>query len=153
MGSAVPRHIVIFETVKKTYGQTCLLYDFLAKGNSKTLFDDGDPVISSVLLQKKQRFMQPPEITDVAEQLIDEKGKCRVVVTSHGEWVMTLTRPFVAPVMPDPECFFDSHIRKMNEVKSSIGLPTTDLYKRSTRNTLYFPNDSSFRYWVEAVKR
>ena len=147
-GVSYPRHIVIFETVKKTYGETCLSYDFLVKDNNTTLFDSNDPVISSVLSQKREKFIQLPEIGDVAEQLIDEKGKCRVVVTSDGEWIVTLTRPLKAPVMPDPECFFDSHIRKMNEIKRSIGLPATDLYKRSTDSILYFPNDSSFRYWI-----
>jgi hypothetical protein len=152
-GVPYPRHIVIFETVKKTYGETCLSYDFLVRDNNTTLFDSNDPVISSVLYQKSEKFVQPPEITDVAEQLIDEKGKCRMVVTSDGEWVVTLTRPFNAPVMPDPECFFDSHIHKMNEIKGSIGLPATDLYKRSTDKILYFPNDSSFHYWVNRVAK
>ena len=147
-GVSYPLHIVIFETVKKTYGETCLSYDFLVKDNNTTSFDGNDPVISSVLYQKSEKFIQSPEVTDVAEQLIDEKGKCRVIVTSGGEWIVTFTRPFKVPVMPDPECFFDSHIRKMNEIKCSIGLPTTDLYKRSTDNILYFPNDSSFRYWI-----
>ena len=147
-GVSYPRHIVIFETVKKTYGETCLSYDFLVKDNNTTLFDGNDPVISSVLSQKREKFIQLPEIGDVVEQLIDEKGKCRVVVTSDGKWIVTLTRPFKAPIMPDPECFFDSHIRKMNEIKLSIGLPATDLYKRSTDSILYFPNDLSFRYWI-----
>ena len=148
-GVPYPLHIVIFETVKKTYGETCLSYDFLVKDNNTTLFDGNDLVVSSVLYQKSKKFMQPPKLADVAEQLIDEKGKCRVAVTSGGEWIVTFTRPFKVPVMPDPECFFDSHTRKMNEIKCSIGLPTTDLYKRSTDNILYFPNDSSFRYWAE----
>ena len=152
-GVAYPRHIVIFETVKNTYGETRLSYDFLVKSNNTTLFDGDDPVISSLLFQKSEKFMQLPEITDVAEQLIDEKGKCRVVVTPEGEWVVTLTRPFKAPVMPDPECFFDSHIRKMNEIIGSIGIPTTDLYKRSTEDILYFPNDHSFRHWMDIVAK
>lgn len=150
---AYPQHIVIFETVKNTYGETRLSYDFLVKNNNTTLFGGDDPVMSSLLSQKSEKFMQPPEITDVAEQLIDEKGKCRVVVTPEGEWVVTLTRPFKAPVMPDPECFFDSHIRKMNEIRGSIGVPTTDLYKRSTEDILYFPNDHSFCHWMNIVAK
>lgn len=141
------RHIVIFETEKSTYGKTHLSYDFLVGNNKATLFGDDDPVISSVLSKKRELFAEPPDVPNVVEQLIDERGKCRVAVTSEGNYVNTLTRPFKAAVMLEQACFFDVHMAKLNAIRKNIGLPTTDLYKRSTGNTLYFSNDPSFYYW------
>ncbi len=54
------------------------------------------------------------------------------------------TRPLAVPVTPEPTCFLDSHVRKMNEAKRDMGLPQVDLSKRSNNDVLYFPNDASY---------
>lgn len=150
MGAPYPKHVVVFETVKRAYGKARYAYDFLAKGGT-TVFDSGDPVVSLVTSAKSADSACPQEVCDAAEQLIDNVGRCRMVVTRSGECVETLTRPLTVPVMPDPVCFFDSHIYKMNVIRHEMGLGKTHLYKRSTKSSLYFPNDASFRHWVRIV--
>ena len=142
------RHVVIFETIKKTYGETRSLYDILVKNGGVTVFDSSEPAVMSVVAQKSAESVCPPDTADAVGQLIDERGKCRMIITPEGEQRITLTRPLKVPVIPDPVCFFDLHTSKMNEIKSTMGLCTTDLYKRSTSTVLYFPNDASFDYWM-----
>jgi Family of unknown function (DUF5757) len=144
-----PQHVVIFETIRKTYGETRSLYDVLVRGCNMTVFDSGEPAVLSIVAQKSSESVCPPDTVDAVEQLIDERGKCRIIYTSSGKLQMTLTRPLTVPVMPDPECFIDSHTRKMNATKGAMGLPTIDLHKRSTKSILYFPNDASFFYWID----
>lgn len=146
-----PQHVVIFETIRKTYGETRFLYDVLVRDNSITVFDSGEPAVLSIVAQKSSESVCPPDTVDAVEQLIDERGKCRMIYTSSGKLQMTLTRPLTVPVMPDPVCFLDLHIHKMNAIKNAMGLPTIDLYKRSTKSILYFPNDASFFYWIDKI--
>jgi len=80
----------------------------------------------------------------VREQTLDRNGKCAAVTTSDGLLVNTYTRPLAVPVTPEPTCFLDSHVRKMNEAKREMGLPQVDLSKRSNNDVLYFPNDASY---------
>ena len=147
-----PRHVVVFETVKRAYGKARYAYDFLAKG-STTMFDGSDPVVSLVTSTKGENSVRPQEVRDAAEQLIDDRGRCRMVVTRSGERVETLTRPLTVSVMPDPVCFFDSHVYKMNIIRHEMGLDKTHLYKRSTKSLMYFPNDVSFRHWMHITFR
>ena len=82
------------------------------------------------------------------EQLIDNWGKCREITMYDGSKIQTFTRPLTVPVTPDPTCFFDSHIRKMNKIKFEMNVELIDLSKRSTTKIIYFPNDESFWYWM-----
>lgn len=139
-----PLHVVVFETHRMTYGERSCSYDFLTRGNA-TLFDGDDPVVSYITEHKAAASVTPPELPeDVAEQTLDRNGKCAAVTTSEGALVRTYTRPLAVPVTPDPTCFLDSHVRKMNEAKREMGLPQVDLSKRSNNDVLYFPNDASF---------
>jgi hypothetical protein len=147
-----PVHVVIFETVKRAYGKARYAYDFLAKGSTAT-FDSSDPIVSLVMSAKSRNSARPQEVCDAAEQLIDDMGRCRMVVTRSGECVETLTRPLTVRVMPDPVCFFDSHIYKMNVIRHEMGLGITHLYKRSTKDLMYFPNRASFEHWMRVASR
>ena len=82
------------------------------------------------------------------EQLIDNWGKCREITMYDGSKIQTFTRPLTVAVTPDPTCFFDSHIRKMNKIKFEMNVELIDLSKRSTTKIIYFPNDESFWYWM-----
>ena len=146
-----PRHVVIFETVKKAYGETSNQYDMLVAEDGKTMFDGSDPVVSFITRNKGANCIPPQDVGDAVKQLIDHKGRCRMVVNTSGDRVSAFTRPLTVPVMPDPVCFFDVHTRKMNQIKQAMGLRATDPYKRSNKSTLYFPNDMSFKHWVEKV--
>jgi hypothetical protein len=152
------RHVVVFETYKTTYGKESCSYSFLARGGA-TMFDDADDVVSHLVAQKSAESVRPPDLLlesirehGVLEQVIDRNGKCRTVITGHGVQVDTYMRPLGAPVVPDSVSFFDAHIRKMNVVKGDLGVPQTDLFKRSTSSVLYFPNDASFAHYVGRKK-
>ena len=82
------------------------------------------------------------------EQLLDNWGKCREITMYDGSKIQTFTRPLTVPVTPDPTCFFDSHIRKMNKIKFEMNVELIDLSKRSTTKIIYFPNNESFWYWM-----
>lgn len=145
-------HIVIFETYRMTYGNKSCSYDFLTKGNT-TMFDDKDDVISYLTAQKHAESVRPLHISKpVREQIIDRNGKCSAITMEDGSNIVTYTRPIAAPVTPEPTCFIDSHIRKMNTAKQEIGLEPIDLSKRSTNDILYFPNDSSWTHYVSNIK-
>lgn len=139
-----PLHIVVFETHRMTYGERSCSYEFLTRGNT-TLFDDDDPVVSYITKHKGAASVPPPELPeDVVEQTLDRNGKCAAVTTSEGALVRTYTRPLAVPVTPDPTCFLDSHVRKMNVAKREMGLSQVDLSKRSNNDVLYFPNGASY---------
>ena len=141
---------VIFETAKRTYGKTELLYDVLTKNNRITMFDIEEPAVASIVVQGRAVSVPPGPVhcEGALRQLIDERGRCRTVELAGGGCTEVLTRPLTIPVMPNPACFFDLHVQKMNDIKVSIGVPTVDLYKRSTNRILYFPNDASFSFWI-----
>ena len=145
-----PLHVVVFETHRTTYGERSCSYDFLTRGNT-TLFDGDDPVVSYIAEHKGAASVPPPDIQsligcerEVVEQTLDRNGKCAAITTSDGASVRMYTRPLAVPVTPDPTCFLDSHVRKMNEAKRDMGLPQVDLSKRSNNDVLYFPNDASY---------
>jgi Family of unknown function (DUF5757) len=141
-----PLHVVLFETHRTTYGERSCSYDLLTKGNA-TLFDGDDHVVSYITEHKTVVSVGPPDIgydAEVVEQTLDRNGKCAAVTMSDGRLVRTYTRPLAVPVTPEPTCFLDSHVRKMNEAKREMGLPQVDLSKRSNNDVLYFPNDASF---------
>lgn len=143
-----PLHVVIFETYKTTYGTHSCSYDYLAR-KDVALFDDADPVVSYLTTQKGKDSVAPPQIPDgVREQTLDRNGKCAAVTMEDGEHVATYSRPIDVPVTPEPACFLDFHVRKMNDAKREMGLFPVDLSKRSNNDVLYFPNDASFRYYV-----
>ena len=156
-------HVVIFETFKTTYGNTSCSYEYLvrvsrpssANGNKRNVehhkFSSEDSMIRSILLQKyseSTRVSQYSVSSGAKEQLIDNWGKCREITMYDGSKIQTFTRPLTIAVTPDPTCFFDSHIRKMNKIKSEMNVELTDLSKRSTTKIIYFPNDESFWYWM-----
>lgn len=139
-----PLHVVVFETHRTTYGERSCSYDFLTRGNS-TLFDGDDPVVSYITEHKGAASVTPPDLPEgVTEQTMDRNGKCAAIITSEGALVRTYTRPLAVPVTPEPTCFLDSHVRKMNDAKREMGLPQVDLSKRSNNDVLYFPNDASY---------
>jgi hypothetical protein len=149
------RHIVIFETFKTTYGKTHCSYEYLIgkidgnKNIEQTIFPQDDTMVNSIIMQKYSESIRPPIVENIyVEQLIDNWGKCREVTAFDGSKIRTHTRPIATRVAPDPTCFFDLHIRKMNDVRQQIGLEPLDLSKRSTTKILYFPNNNSFWYWV-----
>ena len=142
-----PSHVVIFETYRTTYGNESCSYDFLTKGTA-TMFDENDAVVSYLISQKSMDSVPPTSVSDVREQTIDRNGKCATVTMNDGSHQCVHTRPLAVPVTPEPVCFFDSHIRKMNDAKQEMGLKTVDLSKRSTNDILYFPNEESFVYYV-----
>ena len=160
-------HVVIFETFKTTYGKTSCSYEYLVKvsrptsgngnGNRRNVehhkFHSEDSMIRSILLQKYSESQKPqkavfPSGVDAKEQLIDNFGKCREITMYDGSKIQTFTRPLTIAVTPEPTCFFDSHIRKMNKIKLEMGVDLTDLSKRSTTKIIYFPNDESLWYWM-----
>ena len=157
-------HVVIFETFKTTYGKTSCSYEYLVKisrpnsgnrnANRKNVehhkFHSEDSMIRSILLQKYSKSQKPTLSVgvDAKEQLIDNFGKCREITMYDGSKIQTFTRPLTIAVTPDPTCFFDSHIRKMNKIKLEMGVELTDLSKRSTTKIIYFPNDESLWYWM-----
>ena len=155
-------HVVIFETFKTTYGNTSCSYEYLVKvsrpssGNRNAnrrnvenhKFHSEDSMIRSILLQKYSESQKPTSVVDAKEQLIDNFGKCREITMYDGSKIQTFTRPLTIAVTPDPTCFFDSHIRKMNKIKLEMGVELTDLLKRSTTKIIYFPNDESLWYWM-----
>jgi hypothetical protein len=147
------RHVVIFETVKKTYGNTELLYDVLTKNNRTAMFDIEEPAVASIVDQSIAVSVRPEPVQceGASRQLIDERGRCRTVELGDGGCIEVLTRPLTIPVMPSPVCFFDLHVQKMNDVRTSVGVPTVDLYKRSTNRMLYFPNNASFSFWIRRL--
>jgi Family of unknown function (DUF5757) len=146
-----PLHVVLFESTKRTYGKTGVTYDVLVKDSRTAVFGNEDPVVLSIVEQKSAESVPPDDLPDAVEQLIDDRGKCRMVVNSDGGMIVTFTRPLTVPVIPDPVCFFDPHTRKMNLLKEHMGLPITELYKRSTNKVLYFPNEASFDYWYKMI--
>jgi hypothetical protein len=162
-------HVVIFETFKTTYGNTSCSYEYLvrvsrpssANGNKRNVehhkFSSEDSMIRSILLQKYSESTrtcndfgnsQNECPSSAKEQLIDNWGKCREITMYDGSKIQTFTRPLTIAVTPDPTCFFDSHIRKMNKIKSEMNVELIDLSKRSTTKIIYFPNDESFWYWM-----
>ena len=152
-GPPYPLHVVIFETFKKTYGKESSSYYFLQSKYGAT-FDENNAVVSSIITQKARESVPAPKLPrDVTEQIIDRSGKCRTVYTENGSSVHTFCRPLTAAVRPEPLCFLDSHVRKMNAVKREMGLEPTDLSKRSSGDVLYFPNDASFRHYVSFRSR
>ena len=144
-----PRHVILFENYKTTYGVTSCYYDILVGQDDNGVFDDDDPIVSSLVEEKKSMSVPPTNVEDVAHQLIDSKGKCRLVVRHDGSSVDTYTRPFDVPTIAEPACFFDEHVRKLNVAKVRMGLPVIDLSKRSTETIKYFPNNSSYRSWKD----
>ena len=155
-------HVVIFETFKTTYGNTSCSYEYLvrvsrpssANGNKRNVehhkFSSEDSMIRSILLQKYSESTRTCQYSEkhTKEQLIDNWGKCREITMYDGSKIQTFTRPLIIAVTPDPTCFFDSHIRKMNKIKSEMNVELIDLSKRSTTKIIYFPNDESFWYWM-----
>lgn len=150
-----PLHVVVFETYKIIYGKETRTYDILTK-NHDTLFDSTDSVVSYLVTNKSMESVRPPvRPLEVVEQIIDRNGKCSAVITKDKTIVQVYTRPLSVPAVPEPVCFLDSHIRKMNTTKLSMGMDPVDATKRSTYDVLYFPNDASFMYHVrksESVK-
>ncbi len=167
-----PRHIVVFETYRTTYGKESCTYDVLAHNKTvacaskifdqpkATIFDENDHVVSYLVHHKSEQSIPVPKhiFDEVREQVIDRNGKVSTLIMdtelalSGAKWISTYTRPIVAPVKPEPVCFLDSHIRKMNKTKNEMGLKPIDASKRSTNDVLYFPNDASFRYYVSRSK-
>ena len=158
-------HVVIFETFKTTYGKTSCSYEYLvrvsrpssANGNKRNVehhkFHSEDSMICSILLQKSSESIRIGTsesiiIKSAKEQLIDNWGKCIELTMYDGSKIQTFTRPLTIAVTPDLTCFFDSHIRKMNQIKLEMNVETIDLSKRSTTKIIYFPNDESFGYHV-----
>ena len=154
-------HVVIFETFKTTYGNTACSYEYLVKVNRPSSgsghrrnvenhkFSSEDSMIRPILLQKYSESQKPLSvIVDAKEQLIDNFGKCREITMYDGSKIQTFTRPLTIAVTPEPTCFFDSHIRKMNKIKSEMGVELIDLSKRSTTKIIYFPNDESLWHWM-----
>lgn len=155
-------HVVIFETFKTTYGNTSCSYEYLvrvsrpssANGNKRNVehhkFSSEDSMIRSILLQKYSESTRTSQYSEnnTKEQLIDNWGKCREITMYDGSKIQTFTRPLTIAVTPEPTCFFDSHIRKMNKIKSEMKVELIDLSKRSTTKIIYFPNDESFWYWM-----
>lgn len=155
-------HVVIFETFKTTYGNTSCSYEYLvrvsrpssANGNKRNVenhkFHSEDSMIRSIILQKYSESTRTSKYSEkhIKEQLIDNWGKCREITMYDGSKIQTFTRPLTIAVTPDPTCFFDSHVRKMNKIKSEMNVELIDLSKRSTTKIIYFPNDESFWYWM-----
>lgn len=144
-----PLHIVIFETYKTTYGSRSCCYDYLTKGTA-TMFDEGDGVVSYLTAQKAAESVPPAYHDGVSEQVIDRSGKCCRIIFEDDKQHLTFTRPLTAPVVPEPTCFFDFHVRKMNAVKQELGIESVDLTKRSNNDVLYFPNNFSFERYVSS---
>ena len=120
----------------------------------QTVFDIDDPVIESIVSEKRGMSVDLPSISmhDVSAQVIDESGKCRLLIYRDGSVAETYTRPVCADVVETPVCFFDDHISKLNIVKGALGVKTIDASKRSNNNIFYFPNDMSFEHWIKHVR-
>ena len=145
-----PDHTVVFENTKITYGKRHTFYEVLMRKDTKRmLLDVTDDIVGSIISNKLGMSLRPsPCIPDAVAQLIDDNGKCRAVKTEKDDYIHTFTRPMNLPSMPVPSCFFDEHTDKMNKIKSVIGVQPLDLFKTSTKDLKYFPNDRSFREWL-----
>lgn len=143
-----PLHIVIFETYKTTYGSRSCCYDYLTKGTA-TMFDEEDSVVSYLTTQKAAESLPPAKHGRVNKQVIDRNGKCCRVILDDSRQQSTFTRPMAVPIVPEPICFFDFHVRKMNAAKQEMGIGQVDLSKRSNNDVLYFPNNFSFERYVK----
>ncbi len=141
-----PMHVVVFETHKTTYGSPTCTYEYLTK-KDETMFRDDDNVVSYLISQKNAISVPPENLPPVSTQVTDRNGKCCRVILESGEQRCVFTRPMAVPAVPEPPCFFDFHVRKMNAAKLELGLKTLDLSKRSNGDVLYFPNDFSFRHY------
>lgn len=147
-------HVVIFENTKSIYGNTHFWYDVLAvslRGSrqSTKILPTSDPLVSSIIFQKFNISLRPPEHeSNLIGQFIDDQGKCRIIVLSDGSQQMTLTRPLLTDVIDKPVCFYESNANKLNKAKEQMGISILDLNKQSNKVIKFFPNNESFKYWI-----
>lgn len=150
-------HIIIFENFKTIYGETFCSYDVLVDNcTNRTIFDNEEPIVKLLVTQKCAASIQSDiiNIDKVEKQLIDKKGKCRMLLMYDGNNIETLTRPLIVPTIEEPACFLDSHILKLNIAKKEAGLPVIDVLKvRHDESLNYFPNNSSFLYWLKKCQK
>lgn len=151
------KHIIIFENFKTVYGETFCSYDVLVDNSTnKTIFDNEEPIVKLLVTQKCAASIQSDNINieNIEKQLIDKKGKCRMVLMYDGSNIETLTRPLTVSTIEEPACFLDSHILKLNIAKKEAGLPIIDVLKvRHDENLNYFQNNDSFLYWLEKCQK
>ena len=115
----------------------------------RTVFPTDDPIVASIISQKSSVSVRPPDVSGAVRQLIDDRGKCRIIELADGTRKMTITRPLPVDVITDQTCFYDRHIEKLNKAKENMGVQIIDLKKRSNNNVKYFSNESSFLRWKE----
>jgi hypothetical protein len=115
----------------------------------RTVFPTDDPIVASIISQKSSVSVRPPDVSGAVRQLIDDRGKCRIIELADGTRKMTMTRPLPVDVITDQTCFYDRHIEKLNKAKKNMGVQIIDLKKRSNNNVKYFSNESSFLHWKE----
>ena len=142
-------HVVIFENIKTTYGNKRRFHEVLMRRSDQCMrFQSDDKIIASIIEQKHVLSVRPDkQLENKCAQLLDDHGKCRIVKVDE-TLSPTFDRPLPVPIMEAPVCFYNTHMRKMNDIKARMGIPQVDLSKSSTTHVIYFPNDESFRAWT-----
>ena len=141
-------HVVIFENIKTTYGNKRRFHEVLMRRSDQCMrFQSDDKIVASIIEKKHALSVRPDKHLASAAQLLDEHGKCRIVKVDE-TLLPTFDRPLTVPIMEAPVCFYNTHMRKMNDIKARMGISPVDLSKLSTKHVIYFPNDASFRAWI-----
>lgn len=140
-----PQHVVLFENYKSTYGKIICVYDILIKNNKTMVFESNDIVVSSIISQKQSQSIRPQQITEAEKQLLDDRGKCRQILTADGIREV-YTRPLPIPLLEVQQCFIADHMYKLNNAKTEMGIQTIDYTKQSTYRVNYLPNQQTFEY-------
>ena len=141
-------HVVIFENIKTTYGNKRRFHEVLMRRSDQCMrFQSDDKIVASIIEKKHALSVRPDKHLASVAQLLDEHGKCRILKVDD-TLLPTFDRPLTVPIMEAPVCFYNTHMRKMNDIKARMGIPQVDLSKLSTRHVIYFPNDASFRAWI-----
>jgi hypothetical protein len=130
------KYIVVMKNEKKLYEDHLVSYELVTKGD-KMLFDEEDPLVSSIISFKLANTMRSDiDEDDVRAQYITEFGKCNVVSTKNG-MIKCNSRPLYKPTVDDKV------VRENSVLYNYLGkIPLS-----STAKHLYFPNNTSFMDW------
>lgn len=139
------RHVVIYEHIKQIYDNTHIYYELFKDDNDNCIFSGDNKKIQSIIAHKKSLSLRPPDTRRAVKQYIDEHGMCRIIQLHDGSEEFVYTRPQVLPLIDNIDCFYHTHLNKLNLVKEEMKILPIDPIRTSTSTLIFYSNEESYK--------
>ncbi len=140
-----PDYVVVLKNIRKLYHDTSITYELIIKEDIYT-FSRDDDLVSKLIRVKTQSTTRPyydrkVHKKDIRKQHIDDEGRCVLVSLKNGSIEECVTRPYPVPRLEEKDVLKNCSILYMHRGDRP--------WLTTTRDYLYFPDDASFRDWLD----